>query len=173
MVLEQPWDEQWMLWVFEKSIFQLFASFWVMKLRPFSGRVRQSIQNCLDPYLVIGRFLENGFEPTLSSITNALSVWKGYFSVFCKVLSDEVETIFRKSESKRSKLFPSKFGHRKLPRKCFWSYIDLKNKCSEHLKRAFFSFWPVFEWRSWYHFQGKWDKTLKFIWIKIWSKEGT
>ena len=163
MVLEQPWDEQWMLWVFEKSIFQLFASFWVMKLRPFSGRVRQSIQNCLDPYLVIGRFLENGFEPTLSSITNALSVWKGYFSVFCKVLSDEVETIFRKSESKRTKLFKSKFGHKNFLRKWFWINLELKNEYCERLKRAFSIFFHMFEWRSWDCFLGKWGKVLKSI----------
>ena len=163
MVLEQPWDEQWMLWVFEKSIFQLFASFWVMKLRPFSGRVRQSIQNCLDPYLVIGRFLENGFEPTLSSITNALRVWKGYFSVFCKVLSDEVETIFRKSESKRTKLFKSKFGHKNFLRKWFGSTLSSKTNIVSVWKEHFPFFFHMFEWRSWDCFLGKWGKVLKSI----------
>ena len=137
-----------MLWAFEKSIFQFFASFWVTKLKPFSGKVRQSVQNYLNQNLVIGSFLENGFEATLSSKTNVLSVWKEHFSVFCKFLSDEVETIFWESEAKCSKLFRSKFGHRKLLRKWFWSYLELKNECSERLKRAFFSFLQIFEWRS-------------------------
>ena len=74
-----------------KEHFSVFASFWVMKSRPFSGRVRQSIQNCLNPYLVIGSFLENGLEVTLSSRTNVLSVWKDHFSVFCKVLSGKLK----------------------------------------------------------------------------------
>ena len=40
-----------------------------------------------------------------------MSVWKGHFSVFCKFLSDEVETVFWESEAKRSKLFKSKFAY--------------------------------------------------------------
>ena len=146
-----------------KEHFSVFAAFWVMKSRPFSGRVRQSIQNCLNPYLVIESFLENGLEVTLSSRTNVLSVWKGHFSDFCKVLSGKVETIFRKSKAKRSKLFKLKFGHKNFLRKWFWSKLELKNECCERLKRAFFSFLHVFEWRSWEHFLGKSGKVLKSI----------
>ena len=62
---------------------------------------------------------------------------KTIFLCFCKYLSDEVEGIFCESETKYSKLFKSKFGHRKLLRKWFWSYLELKNECSERLKRAF------------------------------------
>ena len=152
-----------MLWTYENAIFQFFANFWVTKLKPFSGKVRQSIQNYLNQNLVIRSFLENGFEVTLSSKTNVLSVWREYFSVFCRFLSDEVETIFCKSEAKRSRLFKSKFGHRKLLTKWFWSYLDLKNKCSEYLKKAFFSFLQIFEWWSWNHFLGKWGKAFKTI----------
>ena len=43
-----------------------------MKL--FSGKVRQSRVNYLDQNLVVGSFLENGFEATLSSKSNVLSV---------------------------------------------------------------------------------------------------
>ena len=43
-----------------------------MKL--FSGKVRQSKVNYLDQNLVVGGFLENGFEATLSSKPNVLSV---------------------------------------------------------------------------------------------------
>ena len=155
-----------MFWAFEKCISQFFPNFWVKKLKPFSGKVRQSVQNYLDQNLVIGSFLENGFEATLSSKTNVLSVGKRHFSIFWKCLSDEVETIFRESEAKRSKLFKSKFGRRKFVRKWFWSYLELKNECSERLKRAFFSFLQIFEWRSWNRFLGKRGNAAKTFSIK-------
>ena len=88
MVSKLPWAQKGMLWAFEKSIFQFFASFWMTKLKPFSGKVRQSVQDCLNQNLVIGSLLEKGFEATLSSKTNVVSVWKEHFSVFCKFLSN-------------------------------------------------------------------------------------
>ena len=163
MVLKLPLAQKRMFWEFEKDIFQFFANFWVTTLKPFSGKVRQSAQNYLNQKSVVGSFLENGFEATLSSKTNVLTVWKKHFSMFWKFLSDEVETIFRESEAKRSKLFKSKFGHRKVLRKWFWNYLELKNECPERLKKTFFSFLQIFEWRSWNHFQGKWDKAFKTI----------
>ena len=93
---------------------------------------------------MIGSLLENGFEATLSSATNVLRVWKKHFSIFCKFLSDEVETVFWESEANRSELFKSKFDHWKLLIKSFWSYLELKNECSARLKRAFFSFFANF-----------------------------
>ena len=167
MVLKLPWAQKRMLWVFEKSIFQFFANLWVTKLKPFSGKVRQSVQNYLNQNLVIGSFLENGFEATLSSKANVVSVWKGHFSVFWKFLSDEVETVFWESEAMRPNLFKSKFGHRKLPRKWFWSYLQLKNECSERLKKAFCSFSQIFEWRSWNRFAEKWGKVFKTFKSKL------
>ena len=127
------------------------------------GKGRQILQDNLNSKLVIGSFIENDFEATLSSQTNVLSVWQGHFSIFCKVLSDEVETVFWESEAKHEQLFKSKFGHRKLLRKWFWSYLELKNECSERLKRAFFGFLQIFEWLSWNHFLRKWDKTSKTV----------
>ena len=155
-----------MFWAFEKCITQFFPNFWVKNLKPFSGKVRQIVQNYLDQNLVIGSFLENGFEATLSSKTNVLSVWKEHFSVFCKFLSDEVETIFWESEAEYWNLLKSEFGHIKLLRKCLWSYIELENECSEGLKRAFFSFLQIFEWRSWNRFLGKRGNAAKTFSIK-------
>ena len=146
-----------------KRHFSLFCKFLSEKVETIFWEVRQDLQNNLNQNLAIGSFLENGFEATLSSKTNVVSVWKEHFSVFCKFLSDEVETIFWESEAKRSELFKSKFGHRKLLRKWFWSYLELKNECCERLKRAFFSFLQIFEWRSWNQFLGKWSKVLKSI----------
>ena len=94
--------------------------------------------------MVIRSFLENGFEATLSSKINALSVWREHFSAFCKFSSDEVETVWWESEAKHHKLFKSKFHHRKLLRTWFWSYLKLKNKYSERLKRANLQFFANF-----------------------------
>ena len=162
-----------MFWAFENSIFQFFASFWVVKLKSFSGKVRQGVQNYLTQNLVIGHFLENCFEASLSWKTNVVSVWKKHFSIICKCLSHEVEINFWESDGKRWNIFQSKSCHSTLPRKWFWSYLELKNECSEHLKRPFSSFLQNFEWRSWNHFLRKRGKTLNTILIKTWSKEAS
>ena len=100
MVLEQLWGEKRMFWAFEKTIFQFLVIFWVTKLKPFARKVRQSFQNYLNQNLVIGSFLENGFEATFISKRNVLSVWKKDFQFFCKLLRDVIETIFWESEAK-------------------------------------------------------------------------
>ena len=82
MFLKLPWARKRMFWAFEKSFFQLFANFWVTKLKLFSGKGWQSVQDCLSENLGIRIFLENGFGETLSSKTNLLSVWKEYFQLF-------------------------------------------------------------------------------------------
>ena len=141
-----------MFWAFEENIFQFFANVWVTKLELFSGKVKQCVQKYLNQNSVVGSLLENGFEATLSSKANVLSLWKSHISVTCKVLSDEVESAFWEKEAKRSTLFTSKFSHRKLLSRWFWSYIKLENECFERLKRAFLSFLQSFEWRSWNRF---------------------
>ena len=138
--MELPWDQKGVLQAFEKRIFQFFENFWVRKLKPFSWKVRENTQDRLNQNLVIGSFLENGFESTLSSKMSVVSAWKEYFSVFCKFFIEEVETIFWESETKHAKPFKSKFGHRKVLTKWFWSYLELRNECCDRLKRAFFSF---------------------------------
>ena len=82
MVLEEPWSQKRMFWAFEKGILHFFANFSETKLKPFSRKARQSIQNYSNQYLVIGSFLENVFEAILSSKTNILSVWKDHFFFF-------------------------------------------------------------------------------------------
>ena len=89
-----------MFWVFENVIFQFFPKLWVTKLKPFSEKVKQSVQNYLNQNLVIGSFLENGFKATLSSKRSVVSVWKGHFSDFAnfwvrklKLFSEKVRHI--------------------------------------------------------------------------------
>ena len=149
-----------MFWTFELSIFHFFA-IWVTKLKPSSGKLRQSNENYLNPKLVIGGILENGFEATLRSKMNVLNIWKWHFSVFWKILSDEVKTVFWKSEAKYLKLQKSKFIHRKHFRKWFWSYLELEKEYSKPLKLTFSSLLQIFEWQSWNCFLGKQDKASK------------
>ena len=145
MVFELPWAKKRMFWAFEKVIFQVFANFGVTKLKPFFGKVRQRVQSYLNQNVVIGSFLGNGFQGTLSWKMNVLKVWKGHFSFFCKFLRYEAETVFWESEAKPSKVFKSKFSDKELLRKLFSSYLELKNECSKGLKRAIFIFFQIFE----------------------------
>ena len=85
MVLKLSWAQKHIFWAFEKNIFQFFASFWVTKLKPFSGKLRQNVQNYLNLNLVMRSFLEKGFEATLSSKANVLSVWKDHFFSFLQL----------------------------------------------------------------------------------------
>ena len=98
IILKLPWPQKRMFWVFEKGVFKFFANFWVTKLKQFSGKARQGLQNQLNSKLVIGSFLENGF--TLRSKTNVLSIWKERFSVFLQFLSEVVKTIFSERKVK-------------------------------------------------------------------------
>ena len=122
-----------MFWAFEKSIweehFPFFVNFWVTKLKPFSGKVKQSVQNYLNQNLVIGSFFK-WFWSYLELKNECSKRLKRAFFSFLQFLRDEAETIFWESEAKQSKLFKSKFGHRKLLRKWFWSYLELTNVLS-------------------------------------------
>ena len=157
MVLKLPWMQKRMF----RALFSFLQVFWVIKLKAFSGKVRQNIKSYLNQNLIIRNFLEKFFEANLSSRTNVLSVWKRHFSFFIKFLSDEVELFFWENETKCSSLHKSKFGHMKLFRKWFWGYLELKNECPERLERAFFSFLHFFDWRSWNLFLGNWDNAVK------------
>ena len=123
-----------------KDHFSVFANFLVRKLKPFPGKVSQTVQNYFNQTLVIGNFLENGFQATLSWKANVLSAYKCHFSVFSKALRDKIPTFFSKPERKRSELSKSKLAHMNLLEKWFWSYLELKKECCERLKRSFFSF---------------------------------
>ena len=167
MLFEQPWAQKRMFRAFEKAIFQFFASFWVTRLKLFSGKVEQSIQDYLDQTFGHSELMRKSFWATWSPKTNVMSVWKKHFSDFCKFLTDKVVTMIWQIEAKRSKPFNSNFCHRNLLRKYFCSYLELKSECSKLLEKAFFSFFQVFDWRSWNHFLEKWGKAFKTILIKI------
>ena len=66
IVLQLPWTQKRTFLAFKKTIFLIFAKFWVTKLKRFSGKVRQSVQNYLTQNLVIGNFLKNDSEATFS-----------------------------------------------------------------------------------------------------------
>ena len=83
-----------------------FSHLSVNKLKMFSGKARQSIQNCVNPKSDIENVLENGFKTTLrSKVDVLLNLWKRKFSVFRTFLSQEVETAYCERKAKRSKVF--------------------------------------------------------------------
>ena len=61
---------------FKIAFLIFFTIFEVTELEPFSGKVKQSSQNCFNQSLVIRGILENDFKATLISKTNILNVWK-------------------------------------------------------------------------------------------------
>ena len=69
----------------KRAFFIFFAYFWVVKLKTFCVKIRQSAEMYLNKNLVIGSFLETIFEAILSSKTNVVSVWKEHFSVFLQI----------------------------------------------------------------------------------------
>ena len=129
--MKLSWAQKRVLWSFEKSIFQFFANFWVTKLKPWAQK---------RIFLALG---------------------KSIFLVFGKLLSDEVETILWESEVKCSTLFKSEFGHRKLLRKWFWRYLEIKKECSDRLNREFFGFLSIFHCQSLNHFSRNLEKSIQ------------
>ena len=70
------------VWKAHCSVFWRFLS---DKFGTILWEVRENVQDYLNPIFVIGSLLENGFEATLSSKADALSVWKEHFYVFLKI----------------------------------------------------------------------------------------
>ena len=151
-----------MFCLLESFVFQILTNFSVTKVKSLPGKVRESVKKDLNENLVEWSIIENVVH-NLTSKVNVANVWKEHFSVFCWFLSDEFETLFWKSEGKHSKLFQSNFSRKKLLKKWFRSYLELKKEYCEPLERAFYSFLQVSAWRSWNHFQGKWSKTSETI----------
>ena len=139
--MKLPWSEKRMFWAFEKGIFQFFANFWVTKLKPFSGKFRQSVQSDLYQNLVIGNFLENDFETILSSKMSFVSVWKDHFLAFWKFLSGKVETIFWKSYAKRSKLLNQNLVVGSFLENDFEGTFKSKRSIASLWKKHFSVFW--------------------------------
>ena len=131
------------------------------KLKPFSRKVRQNVQNYLNLNLVIGSFLKNGFEATLSSKTNVLSVWKGHFSVFCIFLSGGIETVFWESETEPSRPIIFKVGHRKFIRNSFWSNLQKKTRMLRVFGKQNFQFFCIFWVTKLKPFSGKVRQNIK------------
>ena len=124
----------------------VFCNFRVTKLIPLSGKVRQDIKKCLNQNLVIRSFLENGFEATLSSEKNVLSIWKGNFSDFCKFLSEENETVFWECETKPSRPLNSKLVIRNFLKKGSESNLRSKMNVLSIWKGKFsdfYNFWAT------------------------------
>ena len=114
-----------MLRPFEKSMFPFFCKFLSDKTETVFWENEAKRSKVFKSKFGHRKLLRKYFQGTLSSKTNVLSISKGHFLVFCRFLSDEVETIFCESEAKRLKVFKSRFGHMMLLRNWLWSYLEL------------------------------------------------
>ena len=80
------------------------------------------------------KFLRKWFRSYLELKNKCSECFKMAFFSFLQVLIDEEETTYWKSKAMSQKIFKIKFGNRKLLRKWFWRYLELKNECSDRLK---------------------------------------
>ena len=111
--------------------FLFFEGFWLMTLKPFSGKVHPKIKSKIGhwkhsrkwfwSYLKVKNKCSEG-----SNVT--------FFTFFGKFWSDEVETVFREIKSDSD---------------WFWSYLEVKKEFSKHLKMEFLIFLHIFQWPSW------------------------
>ena len=61
MVSKLPWVDKRMFGTVENDIFQFFPNFWVIKLKIFSGKARQSVKNCSNHNFFIRSFYKYKF----------------------------------------------------------------------------------------------------------------
>ena len=99
MVLNLPWGQK----TFKTAFFS-FSNFLERKLKSFSEKARQSVQDHSNSKLVKKSVLEDGFEATSSSKTNVSNLWKLRLLFFLQTF-EEVEAGYWESEEKRWKLF--------------------------------------------------------------------
>ena len=130
MVLKLPEGEKQLFWGFKCDTFHIFVNFWGTKLKLFSGKANQNLQNGFILKFASRGILETGFEVTLKSKTNALSVSKWIFYFFCTFFSEQVQKVFKESKAKNTKLCKSEVGHRKDFKKWFWNYLEVKSRCT-------------------------------------------
>ena len=120
MVFKLAWAQKRMFWAFEKNILEIFAKFLSDEVQSISQKVRQSVQSYLKKNLVIGNFLENGFDTTLSWKTNVLSLWKKLFPVFSNFWVRKLKPFSEKGKQSAKIYLNQKFEHKNLLKKCFF-----------------------------------------------------
>ena len=97
MILKLAWAQKQIFWSFENGIFQFFVICWEAKLKPFSPKVRRNVKNYLNQNLVIGSFLQNGFEATLSSKRMFWVFKKDIFQFFANFWVTKLKTFSGKT----------------------------------------------------------------------------
>ena len=116
----------------KNGIFHFFADFWVTKLKPFTGKARENVENCFNPNLVI--WIQVEYSECL----------KKTFSNFLQISSLQVEAVFLKSKANLSKLFKFKVGRRKHLIIWFCNYLEVRTEISKCLKKDYFSLFCKF-----------------------------
>ena len=84
MVLKVPRGQQRMFWAFEKGIFQFFCKFLSNKGETVFWESETETWRPIKFKVGHRKLFTKGFEVTLRSKTNVLSVWQRKFSGFCK-----------------------------------------------------------------------------------------
>lgn len=102
------------------------------KLKLFTGKARENVENCFNAKLVIRIQVE--YSECL----------KKTFSNFLQISSLQVEAVFLKSKANLSKLFKFKVGRRKHLIIWFCNYLEVRTEISKCLKKDYFSLFCKF-----------------------------
>ena len=141
-----------------------FSKFLCEELETVFWDSEAKFQKLFKPNFSHRKHLENCFDAILRPESYVLILWKLYFSVLLKFLSDVVETVFWESEVKHWELFKSKIGNSKDFRKWFWMALVLKS-----FEMTLYTFLQILERRNWKYFLKKWGKASKTVQTKFYS----
>ena len=164
MVLKLHEGEKRMVGGFKNvTFFTLFVNFWWAMLNMVSEKARQNLQDRLNPRLVLGNILENGFRATLRSKRNVLWAWRWHLSLFSHFWVRNFKPFSAKARKSVQKSFKSKFFILSFSENCFSCYLELKSEYSEHLVMFFFHLFVIFWVRQWKPFWRKRGKASKMV----------
>ena len=170
MVLKVPGSQKWIMWAFQKVFFSVICKFlsdeigtifWESEakcLRRFKSKFEHSkvLRKWFWSCLQLKNVCREGFKRALFCFLQIFEwrSWNHFLGKWGKVL----KTYLSQDLAVGSFLGDS-----------FEAALTSKMNIVSVLKRVFFSFLQVFEWRSWNHFAGKWRKAFKNISLVIWS----
>ena len=144
-----------------------FINFWRTKLKSFSGKANQSLQNGSIWNFARGSVSGIGFEATFKSKTNVLSVWKGiffssHFSVNkLKMFLGEARESIKNCVNQRSDI-------ENILENDFETILRSKADALLNLwKRQFSFFLHICEPLSWNRLLWKQGNVFKILWIQI------
>ena len=155
MLLMLPRAQEPILWAFENCIFYFFCKFLIDEVETIFWNIEAKCSKLFKSKFSLWKFLRKWFWNDLELKNKCSEYLKRAFSVFCKFLRGEIETVFWQREAEPSRPIKLKDGYRKLFRKWFWSDLEIKSRIFWAFGKGNFHFFAIFVWRSWNHFLGK------------------